>query len=70
MKPDERIDAALESVLRAAGTSIKQCPSRKTLNTMRAAMKRIMMDEYVKGVHMSAKALEYARLGEYWENGR
>lgn len=67
MTANERVDAALDSVLRAAGASIKDWPNKKTLNTMRAVMKRIMMDEYVKGVHMSEKALEYARLCEHWE---
>ena len=49
MTSDERIDAALESILKASGSSLKHYTMDKTLNDMREAMRRVMIDSYIDG---------------------
>lgn len=49
MTPEERIDAALESVLNAAGTSLKNYSVQINLDNMRAAMRKIMSESYIEG---------------------
>lgn len=47
--PEQRIDAALETVLRASGSSLKNYTMQKSLDDMRKAMKKIMSDNYIAG---------------------
>ena len=49
IKPDERIDRALESVLNAAGTSLKNYSIQSNLDNMREAMRKIMSESYIDG---------------------
>lgn len=49
MTPTEKIDAALDSVLRASGSSIKMFRNEIILEGMREAMRKIMMDSYIEG---------------------
>lgn len=51
----QRIDAALDLVLRAAGSSIAKCPGN--LYEMRNAMRKIMGDEYIRGSNDRYKAM-------------
>lgn len=46
---EDRVDAALESVLNAAGTSLKNYTVQSNLNNMREAMRTIMSDNYIDG---------------------
>lgn len=56
--PEQRIDAALESVLRAAGTSLRHYSMPATRDGMREAMRKIMSDAYIQGSHDCAKAMK------------
>lgn len=47
--PEQRIDAALDSVLRASGTSLNHYRTRIQLDDMRKAMRKVMFDSYVAG---------------------
>ena len=47
--PEQRIDDALDSVLRASGSSLKNYTMQRTLDDMRKAMKKIMSDSYIAG---------------------
>ena len=47
--PEQRIDEALDSVLRASGSSLKNYTMQKSLDDMRKAMKKIMSDSYIAG---------------------
>ena len=46
---EQRIDEALDSVLRASGSSLDNYTMQKTLDDMRKAMKKIMSDNYIAG---------------------
>ena len=54
---DQRIDAALESVLNAAGTSLKHYTMQRTLDQMREAMRKIMIDEWAEGTKSAFRAM-------------
>ena len=47
--PEARIDAALDSILRAYGSSLKLNCEPKTLKNMREAMRKVMADSYIAG---------------------
>lgn len=49
MTPEQRIDAALDSVLRASGTSLNHYRTRIQLDDMRKAMRKVMCDSYIAG---------------------
>lgn len=49
MTPEERIDAALDSVLRASGSALRNYTTQKTIDEMREAMRKIMSDSYIAG---------------------
>lgn len=51
----QRIDAALDLVLRAAGSSIAKCPGN--LYEMRNTMRKIMGDAYIQGSNDCHKAM-------------
>ena len=48
MTPEQRIDAALDSVLKASGSALRHYTMPKTLADMREAMRKVMFDEYIK----------------------
>lgn len=58
MTSDERIDAALESILKASGSSLKHYAMDKPLNDMREAMRRVMVDSYIDGSNAVHAALK------------
>jgi len=62
MTPDERIDAALDSVLQAAGSSLKQHTEQKTLDAMRNAMREVMSKSYIAGSNDNFAAMKKSRL--------
>lgn len=49
MTPEQRIDEALESVLRASGSSLKNYTMPSSLEKMREAMRKVMSDSYIEG---------------------
>lgn len=49
MTPDERIDMALDSVLKASGSALKNYTMPSTLENMREAMLKIISDAYTLG---------------------
>ena len=49
MTPEQRIDAALDSVLKASGSALRHYTMAKTLTDMREAMRKVMSDAYIKG---------------------
>ena len=57
MTPEQRIDANLDAVLRAAGSGIDYHTMPRTLENMREAMRRVMSDSYIKGSQDNFDAL-------------
>ena len=57
MTPEQRIDAALDSVLRASGASIHDCTTLSKLR-MREVMRKVMQDSYIKGSNDSYEAMK------------
>jgi hypothetical protein len=58
MTPEQRIDEALDSVLRASGSVLKHYTMQKTLNEMREAMRKVMSDSYISGSNDNFKAMK------------
>ena len=48
------IDAALDSVLKASGSALRHYTMPKTLADMREAMRKVMFDEYIRGLNDNA----------------
>lgn len=61
MTPEQRIDAALDSVLRASGSSLKHYTLPGTLEAMREAMRKVMSDSYIQGSNDCHKAMTGGR---------
>ena len=57
MTPEERIDAALDSVLKASGSALKYYTMEKTLTDMRNAMRKVMSDAYISGSNAAIKVM-------------
>jgi hypothetical protein len=55
---EQRVDAALESVLSAAGTSLKHYTMPSALDQMRKAMKKVMVDNYIQGSNDNFHAMK------------
>lgn len=49
MTPEERIDEALDAVLKAFGSALRHYTMQPTLTKMRDAMRKIMTESYIKG---------------------
>ena len=69
MTPEQRIDAALDSVLKASGSALRHYTMPKTLADMREAMRKVMFDEYIRGLNDNLEAMcsdgwNYPRKGE------
>lgn len=56
--PEERIDAALDSVLKASGSALKNYTLPGTLKQMREVMRQIMSSSYISGSNDAHKAME------------
>ena len=61
MMPDERIDAALDSVLKASGSALKHYTMQLTLDRMREAMRKVMLDSYIAGSNDNFEAMKKVR---------
>ena len=57
MTPEQRIDAALDYVLRASGSALKHYTLPGTLDVMREAMRKVMSDSYIQGSNDCYKAM-------------
>ena len=60
MTPEQRIDAALDSVLKASGSALRHYTMAKTLADMREAMRKVMSDAYIKGSNDNFEAMKKA----------
>jgi len=60
MTADQRIDAALDSILRASGSALHFYTEEKTLADMRKAMRKVMSDSYIKGSNDHFAAMKKA----------
>ena len=47
--PEKRIDAALDSVLKASGSALKNYTMPGPLKKMREAMRKVILEAYIKG---------------------
>ena len=61
MSNEQKIDDALDSILRASGSALKHYTMKKTLDGMRDAMRKIMSDSYLKGSKDCFNALKVDR---------
>ena len=55
--PEQRIDEALDSVLRASGSALRHYTMQSTLDDMRKAMRKIMSDSYIDGSNDAMKVI-------------
>lgn len=60
MTPEQRIDAALDSVLKAAGTALRHYTMPGSRDRMREAMRQIMSEAYIQGSNDAHNAQESA----------
>lgn len=60
MTPEQRIDAALDSVLKASGSSLRHYTMAKTLTDMREAVRKVMSDSYIAGSNANFEAMKKA----------
>lgn len=60
MTPEERIDVALDSVLREVGTSLSNCTSKQKLARMRGVIREVMSDYYIAGSNANYEAMRDA----------
>jgi len=58
MNPEERIDAALATVLKAAGMNLANYATSSKLPTMREAMRKIMSDSYIQGSNAQLEVMK------------
>ena len=58
MTPEQRIDAALDSVLRASGSALHYYTMPKIVGEMRDAMRKVMSDSYIAGSNDNFKAMK------------
>jgi hypothetical protein len=61
MTSEQRIDAALDSVLKASGSALRHYTKAKTLTDMREAMRKVMSDSYIAGSNANFEAMKKAR---------
>jgi hypothetical protein len=62
MKSFDRIDQALDNVLKATGSALKYYTVYKTLEEMRSAMREAMSEAYIQGAHDYAATLETGKI--------
>lgn len=51
MSPEERIDYALDRILRSAGSSLEECANNPRLPVMRETTRRVLSETYLAGVN-------------------
>jgi len=60
MTPEQRIDAALDSVLKASGSALRHYTMPRSLADMREAMRKVISDAYIKGSNDTIEAIKKA----------
>ena len=58
MTPEQKNDAALDSVLKASGSALKFYTMPKTLKEMREAMRQIRAEAYIAGSNDNFAAMQ------------
>jgi len=58
MTPEQRIDEALDSVLKASGSALRYYTMPSTLADMREAMRKVMSDSYIAGSSDNFKVMK------------
>jgi len=58
MTSEQKIDANIDSILKAAGSSLKYHTLQKTLDDLRNAMRKIMSDSYISGSSDNYRAMQ------------
>lgn len=57
MTPQQLVDDALDRILKAAGTTLKNYTIQSRIDEMRKEMRQIMVNEYIKGSNDAAEAI-------------
>jgi hypothetical protein len=57
----DNIDAALDSVLRASGSALRNYTMPSSLEKMREAMRKVMSDSYIAGSNDLMKSIRWAK---------
>lgn len=57
----ERVDLALDKILKASGSALRNYTLPATLQNMRAAMRDVMSESYIQGSNDHAKAYAAAQ---------
>lgn len=60
MTPEQRIDEALDLVLKASGSALRHHTTPKSLADMREAMRKVMSEAYIKGSNDNFEAMKKA----------
>jgi hypothetical protein len=60
MTPEQRVDEALDAVLKASGSALKHYTVPANLERMRKAMRKIMSDSYIAGSNAAIDAANYS----------
>ena len=60
MTPEQRVDAALDAVLKASGSALKHYTLPLTLERMREAMRQVMAESYIAGSNDNYAAMQGA----------
>ena len=60
--PEQRIDEALDAVLRASGSALKHYTTPRALAAMREAMRCVMSKSYIAGSDAAIAAAEEERI--------
>jgi len=58
MTPQQRVDDALDRILKAAGTALKNYTMQSSIDAMRKEMRQIMVSEYIKGSNDCFEAIK------------
>jgi len=61
MTHEQKIDKALDSVLKAAGLDLRHYTAELTLNRMRKAMVKIMSESYISGSNDNFNAMQKSK---------
>lgn len=61
MTPEQRIDAALDRILRAAGSGLRHYTMPSVLDDLRSTMRDIMSESYIAGSDACHRAMQEAR---------
>lgn len=58
MTPQQRVDDALDRILKTSGTALKNYTMQSSIDAMRKEMRDIMVSEYIKGSNDAFEAIK------------